>query len=721
MVCSSHRLLPKMVFLALPLMVFLVLAVSLQAGVAFADQQQQRPENQQHPVDHLMPSRQAAQFSWLDNPGAAMNLQQVINRDRHQAFERLTQPLGRGYTLSNSWLSLRLSAAQLAHYDYLWLAPSQLNEVDIYYQVGADSANASHYKMRSLGDHTLAIEKPFLHFRMLFPLDLIAPVLRKNELRKKEAQKPEDDFAESSDSVEYAEDGVEKKYQIYIRIRTNSTHALNAELKTNAAMINDSNLYMFFYAGFVTIAFTLAVFSLFVAFRLKDKVYFWYSVYLFSIMAAGLPITGVFFVLFTNAPTFISDFFSGAGTGFGFFSFSILCSHLLLLADNGRSPLKLYLQFTATVGLIQALVSVFDVYIYISMLAGVNAVVFSLVMLVCFAKRVPAGPVADRFIFSALFITSTGILINFLRLMGWIPENVYTVHAFQIASVLHMLLLNQAFAERVLNAEQKALRSAQRSEEKARELALGMTHDMHQALDSEMTLRQEQERFIDMISHEYRTPLSILKTNLEILELKERPDWTGRHNLYVMQQAAGRLQEVFDKSIQGADWKLGTEAPHEEIELVSLFNHIMDEACLMWNKGNLNYDVHVTHAWYKVLDVGLLKTVVFNLVDNAYKYSSDLNDIQVSLTVSSDQRALVFKVSNPIVARSGRKGRELLQKYIRGGNSVGTSGLGMGLSLVEQIIGRLNDQFDVAEENGRFEANVVLQAEAGPKDSIPTL
>ena len=685
MVCPPHRLLPKMVFLVLPVMVFLALTISLQAGVASADQQQ--------PVDSLMPSRQAAQFSWLDNPGTPMNLQQVINRDRHQAFERLTQPLGRGYTLSNSWLSLRLSAAQLAHYDYLWLAPSQLNEVDVYYQVGTDPTNASDYKMRALGDHTLAIDKPFLHFRMIFPLDLIAPVSRK----------------------------ADKKYQVYIRIQTNSTHALNAELKTNAAMINDSNLYMFFYAGFVTIAFTLAAFSLFVAYRLKDKVYFWYSAYLFSIMASGLPVTGVFFVLFTNAPTFISDIFSGAGTGLGFFCFSTLCSHLLLLTDKARSPLKLYLQFTATIGLIQALVSVFDVYIYISILAGVNAVVFSLVMLVCFAKRVPAGPVADRFIFSALFITSVGILINFLRLMGWIPENVYTVHAFQIASVLHMLLLNQAFAERVLNAEQKALRSAQRSEEKARELALGMTHDMHQALDSEMTLRQEQERFIDMISHEYRTPLSILKTNLEILELKERPDWTGRHNLYVMQQAASRLQEVFDKSIQGADWKLGMEAPHEEIELVSLFNHIMDEACLMWNKGNLNYRVYVSYAWYKVLDVGLLKTVVFNLVDNAYKYSSDLNDIQVSLMVSPDQRALVFKVSNPIVARSGRKGRELLQKYIRGGNSVGTSGLGMGLSLVEQIIGRLNDQFDVAEENGRFEASVVLQAEAAPKDSIPTL
>ncbi|MFG1491893.1 HAMP domain-containing sensor histidine kinase, partial [Oceanospirillum sp. HFRX-1_2] len=170
----------------------------------------------------------------------------------------------------------------------------------------------------------------------------------------------------------------------------------------------------------------------------------------------------------------------------------------------------------------------------------------------------------------------------------------------------------------------------------------------------EKSLRIEQERFIDMISHEYRTPLSILKTNLEILELKEKPDWTGRHNLHVMQQASERLQEVFDKTIKGASWKQALAHRYEQKELVSLLDHFMDEAHVMWNSIRVSYTVNVRHAWYKSLDAALMKTVVFNLVDNARKYSSDPFGIQVSLIESENGDGLVFSVKNPVAGVVGK-------------------------------------------------------------------
>lgn len=638
--------------------------------------------------------RMFVQFSWLDNPGEPLALQQVINRLEHDAFEPLADSLGRGYTLSNSWLSLRLTDKELNTFDYLWMSPSQLNEVDVYFQTGVDPGDADSYQKVSLGDHTPSAEKPYLHFRMLFPL---------KSIRSYQA---------------YPAFRALGEYQIFIRVKTNSTHALNGILLTDEAMVSDSNKYLFFYAGFTTISFILAAFSLFVAYRLRDRVYLWYACYLLTIMAAYMPITGIFFIVFENAPPHLSDVFSGAGTGLGFMCLSMLSIYLLSERKPLNAWVKGYLKLTAVTGFVLALISPFDLYSYLAGIVGINGVFFSLLLMVCFALRLRGGTIGDWFVFSALFLTAGGILINFSRLLGWLPENLFTIHIFQFTSLLHMLLLNQAFAERVMSAEKKALKAAQISEQRAKEMAAGMNHELIKVLDQEKTLRIEQERFIDMISHEYRTPLSILKTNLEILELKEKPDWTGRHNLHVMQQASERLQEVFDKTIKGASWKQALAHRHEQKELVSLLDHFMDEAHVMWNNIRLNYTVDARHAWYKSLDSALMKTVVFNLVDNARKYSSDPFAIKVSLAEAEDGSGLIFSVKNPVAGVVGKPGKKLTEKYTRGSNSAGTSGLGLGLNLVEQIIEQLGDRIDLIESNNSFEARISLSAEAAPEEAL---
>ncbi len=635
-----------------------------------------------------------ARLSWLDDPTGELSLQQVINRLDHNSFKPVGSSISRGYTLSDSWLSLTLTASELNEFDYLWMEPSQLNEVDVYYQTGVNASESESYQTLSLGDHGHEAEKPYLHFRMLFPLKSIRSYQQYPDFRAL------------------------GEYKIFIRVRTSSAHTLNARLLTDSAMVRDSSLYLFFYAGFTTVTFILAAFSFFVAYRLRDKIYLWYAFYLITIMVVYLPISGVLFVIFEAAPPYLSDFFSGAGTGLSFFCFSVLSLYLLSNGQAINSWLKMYLQFTAGAGLIQALLFPFDAYVYIAEIVALNAVLFSLVLLISFGGRVKNGSTGDRFVFLALFLSVVGIVINSSRLLGWIPENIFTIHAFQFSSLLHMLLLNQAFAERVMSAEKDAVKSAQLSELRAKDLAAGMNQELIKVLDQEKILRLEQERFIDMISHEYRTPLSILKTNLEILELKEKPDWTGRHNLHVMQQATERLQEVFDKTIKGASWKQALERQHEHKELVSLMDHFMDEAHLMWSDIRIQYDAHVSQVWYKSLDASLMKTVVLNLIDNARKYSSDPFAIHVMLRVSPDKKVLIFSVGNPIAESANHSDVELTKKYIRGVNSAGTSGLGLGLNLVEQIVAEQGDRLELIETDTLFEARVYLKAEMDPNENL---
>ena len=645
--------------------------------------------------ERVLADKKPAAFYWLDDPAGQMSLQEAIERFNRGGLGASQTSLGRGFTLKTSWLHLTLTAAELAVYDYLWLEPSHLNEVDLYYPTLPNALDATSYQKVALGDHTPAAERPYQHFRALFPLERI---------RNYQA---------------YPGVNRQDKYQIYIRVRTNGVHALNPRLLTDEAMVADSSRYLLFYASFTGIAFILGAFSLFIALRLRDKVYLWYACYLFSIMAAYLPITGVLSVLLDHAPRYLSDILTGGGTGLGFACLSILSIHLL--SSEGRTVnigLRWYLYFTAALGVMQVLSSPFDLYSSIAGFNGVNASVFAVVLMLSFAGRVLKGSASDRFIFSALTLTVMGVLINFCRLMGWLPENILTIHAFQVTSLLHMLLLNQAFAERVMMAERKAVEAARESEQRANARADDKNRKLIVALEKEQTARESQERFFDMISHEYRTPLSILKTNLEILELKEPVNWGGRHNLCAMQQAVDRLQEVFDKSLQGVGWKESALQAEQRMELVALFDHFVDEAHLMWSQANLEYQVQLDHAWYKHLDPTLMKTVVFNLIDNARKYTQGHEAVRISLSADAAGKALVFEVRNAIQSASGFEHGALASKFTRGANSAGTSGLGVGLSLVQQILALTDDRLELEEQKTCFVARVILSAEAVQDEGI---
>lgn len=205
------------------------------------------------------------------------------------------------------------------------------------------------------------------------------------------------------------------------------------------------------------------------------------------------------------------------------------------------------------------------------------------------------------------------------------------------------------------------------------------------ALAYEQKARAEQEQFLTMLSHEYRTPLAIIQANLDLLELQEdRPGDTDSSKITSMKRAINRLVEVMGRSLQKSRMDYQSSAPDAElIRPVDFLDEVIDSAEGLWPHRLFMF----TPDLFSVAIMGnrpQLKTALLNLLDNACKYSPE--QMPVIISCSAADGVVTISVTNDGVPLSRSDITTVFEKFRRGSTSQGTAGAGLGLWLVQQII-----------------------------------
>lgn len=228
----------------------------------------------------------------------------------------------------------------------------------------------------------------------------------------------------------------------------------------------------------------------------------------------------------------------------------------------------------------------------------------------------------------------------------------------------------------------------------------------------EQEIRSEQERFLDMISHEYRTPLAIIQSNIGLMELKRCSHCSITPDpLTKMNRAVERLVDVFESFRRQ---KCVDQRPHApelvRIDISAFFNDTLSAASGLWGNRFVFSKESAADGASMLADHRMLRTAVMNLLDNAVKYSEPGSVIRLELYCDLHQATL--RIHNTSAAPLQNNLETLFKKFQRGGNSAGTSGTGVGLylarDLVEQSGGRLTL---TVEEHCEITATMTLPVE----------
>jgi signal transduction histidine kinase/DNA-binding response OmpR family regulator len=214
-------------------------------------------------------------------------------------------------------------------------------------------------------------------------------------------------------------------------------------------------------------------------------------------------------------------------------------------------------------------------------------------------------------------------------------------------------------------------------------------------------------RFYQNISHEFRTPLTLIKGPIEQLlggKIKE-----NRSDYYRMiLRNAERLQNLIDELLELS--KLETESipvKKDNYELVSLLRSLTYSFVLLSEQNRIEFSfIHSVSQVTAPIDRDKLEKIINNLLGNAFKYTPPGGRISIDLTVedSSNNKRVVIAVSDTGIGIPNEHQTKIFDRFHKVDSERNIEGFGIGLALVKELVNLLN--WDIYVESKEGEGSV---------------
>ena len=184
-------------------------------------------------------------------------------------------------------------------------------------------------------------------------------------------------------------------------------------------------------------------------------------------------------------------------------------------------------------------------------------------------------------------------------------------------------------------------------------------------------IHQMQLQFFTNISHEFRTPLSLILGPVEKLE-KEDPHSSLTHYYKVIHRNANRLTGLIDELMDFRKAESGALQLHVMPGNLSLFlDEVSDDFSELAIQKKINFKIAKTNALSEVwFDRQILEKIILNLLGNSFKYTADGGAITLEALQSLDNFKPSFQ--NELILKNNYQGKKYI--YLRvADNGIGIS------------------------------------------------
>ena len=210
-------------------------------------------------------------------------------------------------------------------------------------------------------------------------------------------------------------------------------------------------------------------------------------------------------------------------------------------------------------------------------------------------------------------------------------------------------------------------------------------------------------KFFTNISHEFRTPLTLILAPVEdLLDNGKIKDNLVRQELNLIKKNTFRLLRLVNqlmdfRKIEGSKMEIRAS----EQNLISFLSDIMGSFEKMAAKRKIDFRLITSEPQLNVwFDVNMLDKVIFNLLSNAFKFTKDRGRIYIHVKISGNEKVGIIVEDNG-VGMTQAEVQHVFEIFYQAEGSYKTLGTGLGLALSKELIHLHKGTISVQSEQGK--------------------
>ncbi|TKD66706.1 HAMP domain-containing sensor histidine kinase [Flavobacterium sp. ASW18X] len=202
------------------------------------------------------------------------------------------------------------------------------------------------------------------------------------------------------------------------------------------------------------------------------------------------------------------------------------------------------------------------------------------------------------------------------------------------------------------------------------------------------SLENMRRELIANISHDLRTPLSVIQGYIETLKMKEGQLSESDKERYmdIISSSGERLSKMIAQLFEYSKLEAKQITPKKEPFLLSELAHdICNNYEVLAQKKNIQFSLDIPENVPLVFaDISLVERAIQNLIDNALKFTPENGTVTLQLVNNNKEVAILIKDDGPGITEENQA--LIFERYRQTKQSHEKEGAGLGLAIVRKIV-----------------------------------
>lgn len=213
--------------------------------------------------------------------------------------------------------------------------------------------------------------------------------------------------------------------------------------------------------------------------------------------------------------------------------------------------------------------------------------------------------------------------------------------------------------------------------------------ELTESLLKEKELSELKSRFVSTVSHQFRTPLSVIQTSMGILSMRINempnefiPKFESTYNR-IKDQIVRMTDLMNDVLILGKINTGNIIVNNSPIDIVKLCNDIANNFKEIHYPRTINLQTEGSQ-YYVNIDVKLIEHALYNLLSNALKYSPPTSEVNIKLIFMDEKVELIIQDEGIGIPETDLQ--HLFEPFYRASNVKDISGTGLGTAIAKEYV-----------------------------------